>query len=487
MRDGEEVATPFDRALDDLDEVVSRLVELANSDGLLGYGDSRLVEVMQRFERLRNRLPGVDHGFVAAVNARELPARLVSGSPAKLLSTALRLSPAEASRRVRAAAAVAPGMSPTGQLLPPVRPLLAAAQAAGEVSTEHVAVVESALRRVDRRGFDPTAVASGEKLLVGFASSFGPPDLARLARQVVDAIDPDGTLPDDELIADRRFLHLRPTKDGSVVGEFRLTPACGAKLQTVLGPLARPRPDVVLTEGQAPVADGRAHVQRMHDGLEEICDRLLRSDSLPDSGGTPATVVVTMSADDLITRTGVAITACGSAISVREALRLAGEAEIVPAVLAAGGELLTLGRTRRIASPSQTLALAARDGGCSFPGCDRPPDLCERHHVVAWADGGLTDLNNLTLLCRYHHHNFAERGWTCEINPDGLPQWRAPRWVDPERPPQIHHRILAARAGREVERAANAAPGPRASRPRLRLGSPQTTLRKHSERAAHRR
>lgn len=191
-----------------------------------------------------------------------------------------------------------------------------------------------------------------------------------------------------------------------------------------------------------------------------MCDRLLRSSSLPDSGGTPATVVVTLSADDLASRTGYATTIDGAPISVREALRLAGEAEVVPAVLARGGEVLELGRTRRIASPSQTYALIARDGGCSFPGCGRSPDWCERHHIVAWADGGATDVDNLTLLCRYHHHNFAERGWTCELNRDRVPEWRPPRWVDPGRRPQVHHRILTARAGRKHQRASKAAPGP---------------------------
>ncbi len=452
----------LDGALDDFDEVVDRLVGLAQGGGLLGCEDARLIEVMQRFERSRNRLAGVDHGFVAAVVERDLPARLVSGSPTRLLSTVLLLSPVEASRRVRASEALLAGLSLTGEPIAPVRPLLAAAQARGEVGPEQVAVVESALRSVDRPGFDPADLAQGEQLLVGFAASFGVQDLRRLARQVVDAIDPDGSLPDDELIADRRFLHLRPTKDGAVVGEFRLTPACGAKLQTVLGPLTRPRPDVpTSTEGSAPVQDERAYVQRMHDGLEEMCDRLLRSGSLPDSGGTPATVLVTMNADDLIRRTGMATTAGGTPITVREALRLAGEAEIVPAVLATGGEPLTLGRTRRIASPSQTLALVARDGGCSFPGCDRPPDLCERHHIVAWVEGGLTNLDNLTLVCRYHHHNFADRGWTCELNADRVPQWRPPRWVDPDRKPQVHHRILLARVARVArEHLSAAAAGP---------------------------
>jgi hypothetical protein len=54
---------------------------------------------------------------------------------------------------------------------------------------------------------------------------------------------------------------------------------------------------------------------------------------------------------------------------------------------------LDLGRSRRIASRTQTIALIARDGGCSFPGCDHPPEWCERHHIVEWVNGGETNLD----------------------------------------------------------------------------------------------
>jgi hypothetical protein len=59
-------------------------------------------------------------------------------------------------------------------------------------------------------------------------------------------------------------------------------------------------------------------------------------------------------------------------------------------------------------------------------------------------DGGLTDLDNLTLLCRYHHHNFAARGWTCRLNPDGLPEWTPPQHLDRTQTPLINTRILTA-------------------------------------------
>jgi hypothetical protein len=131
---------------------------------------------------------------------------------------------------------------------------------------------------------------------------------------------------------------------------------------------------------------------------------------------------------------------------------MANQADIVPAVLARTGAVLGLGRTRRIASPHQTLALYARDGGCSFPGCDRAPEWCERHHLIPWIDGGETNLNNLTLLCRYHHHNFATRGWTGCINSDGIPEWRPPRSVDRDQKPSINTRITAMHAARIHQR-----------------------------------
>jgi HNH endonuclease len=65
-----------------------------------------------------------------------------------------------------------------------------------------------------------------------------------------------------------------------------------------------------------------------------------------------------------------------------------------------------------VATPAQRRALAARDGGCLFPGCDTPPIWCEPHHwLIHWLDGGPTDLDNLALLCRRHHRFVHEGGW----------------------------------------------------------------------------
>jgi HNH endonuclease len=80
---------------------------------------------------------------------------------------------------------------------------------------------------------------------------------------------------------------------------------------------------------------------------------------------------------------------------------------------------LELGRTTRVVQPAQRVALAVRDGGGVFPGCERPLAWCEAHHIQHWLDGGPTDLANLVLLCRAHHRAVHEGGWRLARLPDG--------------------------------------------------------------------
>ena len=400
---------------------------------------------LQDFEGFRNRLSVVDHHTVTYGESRGLPSALAQPSMRHVLVHALRVSPAEAARRVTSAAACAARVSVHGEVLAPARPHLAAGVADGTLSAEQTHIVASALAKVDRPGIDPADVEAGERLLADFATTFGTKDLKHLAERTVAAIDTDGTLPDEQLNADRRHFSLKPCRDGMYAGDFRLTGAAGAKLASLLQPLAQPRLDTIpRADGSfARELDGRTYGQRSHDALEEICDRVLAAGDVMGTGGTPATVIVTVTMDDLTDRLGYATTSDGALLSIPEVLRLAQQAEVMPAVMNQSGAVLALGRTRRIASTPQTHALIARDHGCSFPSCDRPPEWCERHHIVEWFNGGLTDLDNLTLLCRYHHHNFAARGWTCSLNSDGLPQWRPPRWLDRERRPLMNSRIRA--------------------------------------------
>ena len=101
---------------------------------------------------------------------------------------------------------------------------------------------------------------------------------------------------------------------------------------------------------------------------------------------------------------------------------------------AGASELLDVGRRTRIVPPALRRALEVRDRGCAFPRCDRPPPWCDAHHLVHWAHGGPTTLDNLALLCGQHHHAIHDRGWTLARGPDG--EWHTHPPPGPEHVPR---------------------------------------------------
>lgn len=79
--------------------------------------------------------------------------------------------------------------------------------------------------------------------------------------------------------------------------------------------------------------------------------------------------------------------------------------------------------------------MIARDRGCAFPGCDRPPAYCQIHHIEHWAHHGETEIHNLVMLCGHHHRVIHHGGWTVSIPESGMPVFTPPRWVDAEQRP----------------------------------------------------
>jgi hypothetical protein len=79
-------------------------------------------------------------------------------------------------------------------------------------------------------------------------------------------------------------------------------------------------------------------------------------------------------------------------------------------------------------------ALVARDRGCAFPGCDRPPGLYQAHHARHWADGGDTSIDNCILLRETHHRHVHCTAWEIFIRP-GSVEFIPPAIIDPDRTP----------------------------------------------------
>jgi hypothetical protein len=104
-------------------------------------------------------------------------------------------------------------------------------------------------------------------------------------------------------------------------------------------------------------------------------------------------------------------------------------------------KVLYLGRSTRLASAAQRMALIARDRGCCVPGCTVPPAGCEAHHLVWWRHGGATDIDNLALVCGRHHTLIHTGEWVLAMR-DGVPWITPPAWVDPLRRP-IRNTVFA--------------------------------------------
>lgn len=84
-----------------------------------------------------------------------------------------------------------------------------------------------------------------------------------------------------------------------------------------------------------------------------------------------------------------------------------------------------IGRKERKVPRWLLRALRYRDGGCTFPGCESKRFL-HAHHIVHWSRGGPTDLDNLVLVCTFHHKLLHEYGWQVELSRDGLTRWFRP-------------------------------------------------------------
>jgi 5-methylcytosine-specific restriction protein A len=101
------------------------------------------------------------------------------------------------------------------------------------------------------------------------------------------------------------------------------------------------------------------------------------------------------------------------------ARRIACDAAVTTVTVDGKGTPLDVGRTTRTIPPALRRAVVVRDGGCRFPGCDRPPEWTDCHHILPWAEGGATRLDNLVLLCQLCHTRVHEQGWRLQWGPAG--------------------------------------------------------------------
>jgi hypothetical protein len=251
--------------------------------------------------------------------------------------------------------------------------------------------------------------------------------LAHVAPEIADRVDEAALKRQEARARRKRFFSLSLPEDGMVRLAGCLPAEDAAIVQAALQPLCKPMP-----------GDGREPRQRRADALTDLCRLALRLGDLPDHGGEPPQVTITVPFDPLTKTFRTAELDNGQKLSAESARRVACDAQILPAVLGGAGQVLDAGRTRRLATGPLRKALVARDRGCAFADCDYPPRWCDAHHLKHWADGGPTNLNNLVLLCRYHHQviHDPDSGWRVQMADDQLPDFIPPPWTDPAQRPR---------------------------------------------------
>ncbi|ORA52846.1 hypothetical protein BST24_27190, partial [Mycobacteroides franklinii] len=213
-----------------------------------------------------------------------------------------------------------------------------------------------------------------------------------------------------------------------------LDPETRAYLDAVFTKLAAP--GMCNPADQTPLVDGepspeaaehdtRTPAQRNHDALRACLRSTLASGNLGSHHGLPVTVIVTTTLKELESAAGIAITGAGTRLPMPDLIRAAAHAHHYLSIFDDDGRPLYLGRAKRIASPNQRIVLHARDRGCTHPGCHVPGYLCQVHHIDEWAEGGPTDIDNLTFACG-PHHRLLGHGWTTRKRTDGTTEWTPP-------------------------------------------------------------
>jgi hypothetical protein len=255
---------------------------------------------------------------------------------------------------------------------------------------------------------------------------------AREARAARDELDLDGIAEREEARREQRSFRLGRRADGMGYAHWVLDPETFALVSDVYDRITSPRRNEPrfqsdtereqdAREAEHPALDDdRTPEQRASDTIAELLRQGAAADTRHLLGDAPIGVRMIVAARTLDDRRGRGwIEGHPDAVSVATIERHACTAGTITLTVDGhpdnAGQPLNLGREKRLFTRAQRLALAARDGGCRWPGCERPPSWCEAHHIQHWhRDHGNTDIADGLLLCRHHHLLAHNNGWEIE-------------------------------------------------------------------------
>ena len=370
-------------------------------------------------------------------------------NPAHLVAAATGGRVSGAAQLIAVGAATADRQTLTGESLPPTHPHVAAALAAGSISIDAAAAITGMLDKVSPRA-DSGDADRMEKILAAKAADIPFDLLLRVIREAEARLDPDGVAPREEELKADRMLSFREDNRGMLHGRFVLDPESGAPVKAAIEAIVthqirarRHGNDADGSDnsggsddadGSAVMDDPRSIPQMQADALAMIALHVIGCSAVPAVAAT--TLVVRVDAQTLTDGVGAGqadgLTGPVSAGTIR---RMAAAAGVIPMVLGTASLPLDLGRTARLFSPAQRIALGERDGGCACCGLDVA--YTEAHHIQWWKrDAGPTDLDNGVLLCPPCHTRMHEDGWVIRVE-QGQVWFTPPPHVDISQTPRL--------------------------------------------------
>ena len=219
---------------------------------------------------------------------------------------------------------------------------------------------------------------------------------------------------------ERRYMKVvADPEDGAFRFWGRLSAAEGAVVKAAIDRVADQQPRDAETDRFVP------YEQRCADALVELASLRLGADPDPDR----ATVVCHVDAAVLSSADGVATLEGEMPVCAETVRRILCDGRLQAVVHGENGEPIGLGTVARVVTPALRRIVLERDRGCVWDGCSSDRWL-HAHHVLHFADGGPTSVENLVMLCGTHHRLLHEDGWKMFgrpghdlriIRPDGTP------------------------------------------------------------------
>lgn len=399
-----------------VDAAEASLGGLAQVD-LVGLGATELRDTVQQVMRMESMLAAFKFRVLAEAERTRAAASSGMTGTSQWAAAASHLDPVTAARQAK----LAQGLQE--------RQATQAALAAGNLSAEHADVIVKATALLPG-STTPEQQAVVEQALIEKAGSLPPQQLRRHARRAVAAIEDDlaavdahenSLLVDQESAARAKMrLTLHDNGDGTVTGHFTVPTLQGHLLRKVLQSITAPRRGR-LGASRAQVGDNvgiRTDWDRARG--EAFCELLERLPVDHLSPKTAATIVVTMTEESVKGSLKVAGLDTGADVSAGEARRLLCNAGVIPAVLGGASIPLDLGRSARLFSEAQRVAIGLKYESCAADGCDRPIAWSELHHRKPWAQGGKTDLEDAVPICHFHHQRIHDPRYEHEYEPRGI-------------------------------------------------------------------